>query len=749
MSAAGQGPGRWTYRLCLLACVLSGAAGLTYELLWFRWLSIPFGSSARAAALVLSAYFLGSAVGARVVAPMGDRVRYPLLLFGLLEMAIGLVALLVPAARGAIGQAYAWGVEAFGLGSPWAAALTLSLAVAAMLPATAAMGATLPTLMRAVEDPARPGSRTVGVYSANLLGAFLGIGAAGFWAIPALGASKTLAGTMLLSGSVATLAAGLGARVVLPRTVIHPSALSGSGDLLALAAGSGALTIALEVLCTRLLAQVLQNCVYSFASMLLVAIGGLALGAALTATSLKTRLHPRHVLAGAMALAGLLVMASPSILFSVTRMEYLTAGCTASAYVTRVASLALITVFPICLLAGMALPLTLALLEARHGPKAAFLGRALAWNALAAAVAGIVTAEAVLPALGLTGAVGLVAAGYGLLSIGALGRVRRTSPAVTLAAFGTLVVAAGLVLAGNGLLRPMRPLPLGILYATHTPSGMLRVHESGGQRLMTLDGHYRLGGTRSATLERRQMHLPLLLHRAPRRVACIGLATGITAGAALDHPVERLTVYEIVPEVIEAAAFFSHENGAVLRDPRTRLVPEDGRLALEAEGEAYDIIVCDLVLPWQESAGALYSADFLRTARRRLAPDGAFWLWLPMYQLAEREYAIVARTFLSVFPDAQVFRGDDTPDRPIIALVGGGSRPPRTRVSPVPDDPLLDDPGEALSLYAGPLRVPAGWDPPLHTDDRPILPYLAADSVRRGDSFVGKPFSEYLRSLGG
>jgi len=192
---------------------------------------------------------------------------------------------------------------------------------------------------------------------------------------------------------------------VLPRTVIHPSALSGSGDLLALAAGSGALTIALEVLCTRLLAQVLQNCVYSFASMLLVAIGGLALGAALTATSLKTRFHPRHVLAATMALAGLLVMASPSILFSVTRMEYLTAGCTAGAYVTRVASLALITVFPICLLAGMALPLTLALLEARHGPKAAFLGRALAWNALAAAVAGIVTAEAVLPALGLTGTV--------------------------------------------------------------------------------------------------------------------------------------------------------------------------------------------------------------------------------------------------------------------------------------------------------------------------------------------------------
>ena len=73
-----------------------------------------------------------------------------------------------------------------------------------------------------------------------------------------------------------------------------------------------------------------------------------------------------------------------------------------------------------------------------------------------------------------------------------------------------------------------------------------------------------------------QAHLPLLLHPAPRRVAMLGLGTGITAGAALSHPVERLTALELVPEVARAArAYFSRENAGVLDDPRTHLVTAD------------------------------------------------------------------------------------------------------------------------------------------------------------------------------
>ncbi len=50
--------------------------------------------------------------------------------------------------------------------------------------------------------------------------------------------------------------------------------------------------------------------------------------------------------------------------------------------------------------------------------------------------------------------------------------------------------------------------------------------------------------------ERMQAHLPLLLHPSPRRVAFLGLGTGITAGAAVLHPVDDVTAVELIPEVV-------------------------------------------------------------------------------------------------------------------------------------------------------------------------------------------------------
>ncbi|MBD3176889.1 MAG: hypothetical protein GF320_17050 [Armatimonadia bacterium] len=730
--------------IALLACVLSGAAGLTYELLWLRWLSIPFGASARAAGLVLSAFFLGSALGARWVAPLADRLRYPLFLYAILEVGVGLGALLVPASRDWLAEAYRRGAESFGLGTGEASALVLGLAFLTMLPATVAMGATLPAMMRGAEDPARPGARAAAVYGANLVGALAGVGASGLWLIPSLGATRTLAWAMIASAVAAMLSLAVAPHAARrPAPPMERDSQRSAGMLLAIAAGSGGLFIALEVLWTRLLAQVLQNGVYTFASILLVALGGLAVGSWIAAVLLRTR-RPEAVLSAVLALTGVAVLATPLAYASATGQEFVRAGATAMAYVLRVLTLSAAIIGPACVLGGLALPMVLGILEREAGARALVLGKALGWNAVAAAIAGIAAAELLLPALGLSRSIYLLAAGYGLLALCASWRLVVSGWSLPLAVAGALVFLAGvsLPMAGTASSDPR------VLFERHTPSGLLRVMKSEGHRVLTLDGYYRLGGTKGAVLERRQMHLPLALHPGAERVACIGLATGITAGAATGYPVESLTVYEIVPEVAEASALFRPENRDVLCDPRTRLVPEDGRLALEAEDQRYDVIVCDLVLPWQESAGALYSEDFFEVVAHRLEPGGTFWLWLPMYQLAEREYAVIAHTFLRVFPAGRVFRGDDIPDRPILALVGG---PDGVNLDqPLPraaDDPMLATPDDVLRYHAGRLRVPEGWDPPANTDDRPVLPYLAADSRRRRDTFTGDELMRYLESL--
>src|SRR5262249_17412847 len=154
-------------------------------------------------------------------------------------------------------------------------------------------------------------------------------------------------------------------------------------------------------------------------------------------------------------------------------------------------------------------------------------------------------------------------------------------------------------------------------------------------------------------------HLPLVLAPDAKRVAYAGSATGISAGGALAHPIDALFLVELVPGVADAAArWFGDANHGVYRDPRTHVVLDDARNFLRLTGERFDAVIADLFVPWQSGAGALYTREHFAAVRERLAPGGLFCQWLPLYQLGEPEFASIAATFLDVFPNAAVFRGD-------------------------------------------------------------------------------------------
>src|SRR5215510_7293246 len=87
--------------------------------------------------------------------------------------------------------------------------------------------------------------------------------------------------------------------------------------------------------------------------------------------------------------------------------------------------------------------------------------------------------------------------------------------------------------------------------------------------------------------------LPLLVYPGARKVMVIGLASGVTAGSVLTHPVESLTVVEIEPAMIEAQSYFQTINGMPLQDPRTRLWLEDARNALLISDSTYDVIISE------------------------------------------------------------------------------------------------------------------------------------------------------------
>ncbi len=274
--------------------------------------------------------------------------------------------------------------------------------------------------------------------------------------------------------------------------------------------------------------------------------------------------------------------------------------------------------------------------------------------------------------------------------------------------------------------------------------GVVAVVERGGERLIRTDNYSVLGGTGEMAHQRRQGHLPLLLHPSARRVAYVGSATGISAGATLDHPIESLRLVEIVPGVAEAARrFFRRENEGVYEDPRTRVALDDARSFFRTTDERYDLVVADLFVPWRAGTGALYTREHFEAVRAHLLPDGVFCQWLPLYQLTEEELRVVTATFLDVFPRSALFRGDFYGGYPIAALVGwtGDVAPPAAvgeavsalaaarRIRPLGDGSRR--PVVAVRGAAGALRRRARRDPAQRRRPSPHRVPLGAQPRRR------------------
>jgi spermidine synthase len=222
------------------------------------------------------------------------------------------------------------------------------------------------------------------------------------------------------------------------------------------------------------------------------------------------------------------------------------------------------------------------------------------------------------------------------------------------------------------------------------------------------------------------------------------MGTGITASAAMTPHVRRATVCELVLEVITAArAHFGPFTSGLFTDPRTRILAEDGRTFLGVTDERYDVIVSDLFVPWEARAGSLYSREHFGAARAHLKPGGIFAQWIPLYQMSRREFSIVARTMLEVFPQVTAWRGDLKVNSPALVLIGQTGSVPldpeivSRRIGETADPALLADigPGAARLLwcYCGNLSAARSLveNAPLNTDDHPLIEYLAPVTHRR------------------
>ncbi len=187
------------FRLCRVGLIvyicffISGAAGLIYEVVWARQLSLFLGITTYANTAVITAYMAGLAAGSLIIGRLADRYGDSLRLYAWLEMGVGLYAAATPWLFTWIQSAYAGLAGSLGISGPASHLLRFALALIGMLMPTFLMGGTLPLLIRGLTGNLPNLAMVTGrLYGINTLGATLGTWAAGYLLLPGLGVRRTI-----------------------------------------------------------------------------------------------------------------------------------------------------------------------------------------------------------------------------------------------------------------------------------------------------------------------------------------------------------------------------------------------------------------------------------------------------------------------------------------------------------------------------------------------------------------------------
>ena len=720
---------------------VSGAAALIYQVLWVRELGLLFGSTAQAAALTIAIFFTGIAFGGWFFGNRAKRIRYPLRVFGLVEMGVALTALghfLVIDVYFALYPTLYTAVS----GQPVLEILLKAVVAATiLLPSALLMGGTLPLMgqyvIRSRNDLGRMGSA---FYALNTGGGAAGALAAGFvlpmW-LGFSGAYLLAVGMDLSVGLAAVFIARCEPSQSAVRTMAPSPVLRVDPVLWFIAIASGFATLAVEIIWTRLFAQVLQNSVYTYALVLTVFLVSLSLGAGLANRLNRLALRAEMVLAGLLLMSCAVVAGTPYLFHHLTDgLAYLGGQVDFLGYVIEVTRVAVLTMLIPGTLLGAVLPYLLRLMQTDAAP-GAILGRLIAANTTGAIFGALAGGFVILPLFGIWKGLWLIAALYALMVLVLLG----TRAGWIIMATRTIALGAALLLLTQTPNLSMIRLHANerVLTMREGTTAHVAVVERGQARFIRVNNFYTLGGSGALIPERNQTMIPLLIHPDPREIFFLGMGTGISAGAGMFINPDRITVCELVPEVIDLARdyFRPYVNG-LFDDPRVTIHAEDGRQCLARSLDTYDMIIADLFTPWRAGVGNVYTVEHYQLAARRLNPGGAYVQWVPLYQVSRAELDILANTMAQVFPELTLWRGDLYPERSILALVG--------RMVPTPLDPAVPaqqwqamttgtaDPEiltlQALKFYAGNAASGLFAHALINTDDYPLIEYLAPRTHR-------------------
>ncbi len=721
--------------ITLIGCFfLSGSAALIYEICWIRQASLVFGSTVYAVTTVLAVFFLGLALGSEVAGRVARRHGHPLRLFAVLEILLGMVALLSPYGFQLADDIQRSLYPTLSVATSPMVVMRLALLALLLLPPTLIMGTSLPLFVRQFTQSESRIERSVGfLYGINTLGAAAGCATAGFILIPAIG----IAAAIQLGAAINIVVGIIVGLISVPAALVPPVGVRRSPRLdytqtlvAVLVFASGMVALGNEVLWIRHLSLLIRNSVYTYTITLSVVLCGIVIGSLLV-SKFCTRVSRRALLFGAIHIL-LAIIVTAVMRLSPQSWHWL--GGELYVYV--------VLLLPPAILSGAAFPLAVRLMVDDPVESSFGVGRLYAANTLGGIAGSLIVGFLALPYLGLAISITLttglslatgLAAWLFLEQDSARGR-RRVLGAT---AFGAAWLAIPLVvdtripadfLADRGKL---------VDYREGLNANVAVVRDKGVHHL-ELDRWWQ--GSNAKNHQAVAAHIPMLLHPNPRSVLVVGAGTGQTPSRFLMYNIARLDCVDIEPQVFEVIR--NHFDNNWMQDPRVTLLRDDGRNYLSLTDATYDIISLEVGQIFRPGVASFYTTEFYQRARARLRPDGLIAQFVPLPFFTLKEFQMVVRTFMHTFPASVLWY--NTSELLLIGVNGDQLSVHPDRLELLTDNRRVNEdlryshwggPTHWLhrrdAFLAGFLTGPdtlAAWTKgaPVYRDDRPILEYAAS-----------------------
>ena len=680
-------------RLSILSVVLflSGISALIFETLWLRLSGLAFGNSIWAAALILSSFMAGLALGTAIAASAKFRMR-PLKLYAALEIAVAIFGCTIVFALPSIGELLRPFFQALWSHQTVLLAVRVLISFVILLIPATAMGLTLPVIMEDSQLSRAHFGRAIGIlYGFNTIGAVVGALIGELFLIKAFG----LWGTSLCAGVLNVVAAVVA--LTLTRDESRPTQPSPEATvrqarqplqpesrhfrfefnyrppwkLLFVSFGSGLLLLSLEVVWFRFLRLYIASSASAFSLMLAVVLAGIGIGGAISGAIARLSRNALSILFLIAAIATLLCYE----FFPIPKLKPGEANFYFEAWQT-ITLLAIALMFPVSLVSGILFPAIAAAVQEVVENRMNSVGIVTLLNTAGAAIGPIVAGFVLLPTIGFQSSLIFCAFGYAILALAVSSRTFWASSSLRLA---LIVLLSGFVVTVATF--PFHRDNLHFANARKLFEGedqqLVKKIEgtSDTWQLLRRDVfgqpyYYRLvtnGFSMSATnpVNQRYMrsfaYLPIAFHPAARNALLIAYGCGVTADALThDIDLEHIDVVDISKEVFSLADDYRDAGYPnPLRNPRVKAIVQDGRFFLEGSPKRYDIITGEPPPPKVAGAVSLYTEEFFRLMNDRLNDGGIATFWLPIYQLTVDETKSILCAFHNAFPNTIIWSGPD------------------------------------------------------------------------------------------